>query len=257
MVDDESRDATRARAAEAAGGDPRVRVLPGRPVPPGWVGKSWACWQGAGAAAGEWLLFTDADVEHGPQAVGRALALAERLGPGGVTLAPSHAARVRRRAGGDAGRRGAPSRPWWPPGRWRARRQPRGRGGGGLHAPAPRPLRPGRRAPGRGRPHRGGPGPGRAGQARGRPDGPGVRAAAWSGCRMYHGGREMWRGWRKNASFGTAGGPGKALAGAALRRRAGRRAAARRAGRPAPPRPRAGRRGARRLGARRPCCSGW
>lgn len=88
VVDDESEDGTRAEAVRAAEGDPRVRVLRGAPVPPGWVGKSWACWQGFEASAGRWLLFTDADVVHRPDALGRSLALAERLGRGGLTLIP-------------------------------------------------------------------------------------------------------------------------------------------------------------------------
>lgn len=81
VVDDESSDRT-AELAAAAG----ARVLPGEPLPPGWVGKSWACHQGARAAGGEWLLFTDADVVHEPDALGRALALARREGRGGVTI---------------------------------------------------------------------------------------------------------------------------------------------------------------------------
>ena len=86
VVDDESSDATAAEA-HAVGTD-RVRVLAGRPVPPGWVGKSWACHQGFELARGEWLLFTDADVRHAPDTVGRALALAERRRVAGVTLLP-------------------------------------------------------------------------------------------------------------------------------------------------------------------------
>jgi hypothetical protein len=86
VVDDESSDATAAEAL-AAGTD-RVRVLAGRPVPPGWVGKSWACHQGFEQADGEWLLFTDADVRHAPDTVGRVLALAERRRVAGVTLLP-------------------------------------------------------------------------------------------------------------------------------------------------------------------------
>ena len=39
-----------------------ARVLCGVPLPPGWVGKSWACEQMAGAASGDVLIFTDADV---------------------------------------------------------------------------------------------------------------------------------------------------------------------------------------------------
>lgn len=88
VVDDESGDATAARAREAADGDPRFRLIHGTPVPDGWVGKSWACWQGAGVARGEWILFTDGDVEHAPDALARCLALARRLGRGGLTLTP-------------------------------------------------------------------------------------------------------------------------------------------------------------------------
>ncbi len=81
VVDDESTDRT-AELAAAAG----ARVLPGGPLPAGWVGKSWACHQGAQAAQGDWLLFTDADVLHAPEALGRALALARREGRGGLTI---------------------------------------------------------------------------------------------------------------------------------------------------------------------------
>jgi len=44
---------------------PNLRSIDGLPLPEGWRGKNWACWQLAGAAAGEVLLFTDADTEHG------------------------------------------------------------------------------------------------------------------------------------------------------------------------------------------------
>jgi hypothetical protein len=86
VVDDESSDATQAEARAAR--TDRVRVLAGRPVPPGWVGKSWACHQGYRLARGEWLLFTDADVRHAPDTVGRVLALAKRQRVAGVTLLP-------------------------------------------------------------------------------------------------------------------------------------------------------------------------
>ena len=86
VVDDESSDATASEARAAA--TDRVRLLAGRPVPPGWVGKSWACHQGFQLARGEWLLFTDADVRHAPDTIGRVLALAERQRVAGVTLLP-------------------------------------------------------------------------------------------------------------------------------------------------------------------------
>jgi len=88
VVDDESTDATGRVAADAAGSDPRFALVAGEPPPPGWVGKSWACWQGARRARGDWLLFSDADVVHAPQTLARCLALAARLGHGGLTLSP-------------------------------------------------------------------------------------------------------------------------------------------------------------------------
>jgi chlorobactene glucosyltransferase len=42
-----------------------VAVDPG-PKPDGWVGKSWACYQGYRKATGELFLFTDADTRHSP-----------------------------------------------------------------------------------------------------------------------------------------------------------------------------------------------
>jgi chlorobactene glucosyltransferase len=62
ILDDHSTDDTGALALAAAAGDPRVRVLAGADLPPGWHGKNWACQQLGAAARGEWLVFTDADV---------------------------------------------------------------------------------------------------------------------------------------------------------------------------------------------------
>ncbi len=56
VVDDGSTDST-ASVARALG----AVVLPSRPLPSGWTGKTWACYQGAQQAAGELLLFLDAD----------------------------------------------------------------------------------------------------------------------------------------------------------------------------------------------------
>jgi hypothetical protein len=89
VVDDQSRDGTLAAARAAAGDDPRVTVIAGAPLPDGWVGKSWACWQGVQRATGSWLLFTDADVVHAPDSLGRTMALARRLGRGGLTMFPT------------------------------------------------------------------------------------------------------------------------------------------------------------------------
>jgi chlorobactene glucosyltransferase len=56
---------------------PRVRRIEEPPLPEGWVGKNWACWTGAAAAAGAWLLFLDADVRTHPSAVRTVVAWAD------------------------------------------------------------------------------------------------------------------------------------------------------------------------------------
>ena len=67
---------------------PRVRLVPEPPLPPGWVGKNWACWTGARATDGRWLLFVDADVRLHPSAVRSALAWAQEERAALATLAP-------------------------------------------------------------------------------------------------------------------------------------------------------------------------
>jgi len=47
-------------------GDDRLRVMTGKPLPAGWMGKNWSCHQLAQTATGEVFLFTDADTRHHP-----------------------------------------------------------------------------------------------------------------------------------------------------------------------------------------------
>ncbi len=88
VVDDGSTDGT--GAALAAIRDPRLRVLPGAPLPPGWTGKTWALAQGCAAAdpAAGWLLTLDADMRLDPQALASAVAYAERQQADLLTLLP-------------------------------------------------------------------------------------------------------------------------------------------------------------------------
>ena len=79
VLDDGSRDRTGEILAELAARNPRLRVIAGRELPAGWLGKHWACQQLGEAADGELLLFTDADTRHGPRSLwnGAAAALAQ------------------------------------------------------------------------------------------------------------------------------------------------------------------------------------
>jgi Glycosyltransferase like family 2 len=76
VIDDGSSDATAARAAAVAAREPRLTVLAAGPPPPGWRGKVHALWVGARGVESDWLLLTDADTRHRPQALVRALAAA-------------------------------------------------------------------------------------------------------------------------------------------------------------------------------------
>lgn len=78
IVDDQSSDATPSILAEWASRDERVKVVHGGELPrsEGWRGKPYAMHQGAQHAAGEWLLFTDADTDHAPLSVSSSVAYA-------------------------------------------------------------------------------------------------------------------------------------------------------------------------------------
>ena len=66
VVDDRSEDGTLAIVARLEKKDKRLRLIRGVPLPEDWMGKAHAVHQGYRVAAGEWLLFTDADTEHEP-----------------------------------------------------------------------------------------------------------------------------------------------------------------------------------------------
>ena len=88
LVDDQSRDATAQVARDAAaalGAGMRLNVLAGRALPSGWTGKLWAQQQGVEAAQAAspppaYLLFTDADIVYGPDALKGLVARAQSGG---------------------------------------------------------------------------------------------------------------------------------------------------------------------------------
>lgn len=74
VLDDQSTDVTRPVLDTIQKENTGLKILDGAPLPPGWLGKHWACHQLAQAARGELLLFTDADTRHESQALTAAAA---------------------------------------------------------------------------------------------------------------------------------------------------------------------------------------
>jgi hopene-associated glycosyltransferase HpnB len=83
VVDDHSTDGTADVARSAAariGKSDHLTVIAGQPLPPSWTGKLWAVSQGVHRAlllSPDYLLFTDADIHHGPDSVAQLAAIAE------------------------------------------------------------------------------------------------------------------------------------------------------------------------------------
>jgi chlorobactene glucosyltransferase len=97
ILDDNSEDRTADIAREL--GESQVsnasfRLLSGEPLPPGWIGKAWACHQLAQAARGEYLLFTDADTIHEPEALGACVGHALDTGAGLLSAWPRQITRT-------------------------------------------------------------------------------------------------------------------------------------------------------------------
>jgi len=99
VLDDNSLDGTADVVSRIAAVDERVRLMRGEPLPEGWAGKPFACYQLAQSARGSWLLFVDADTIHASYMLRSVLALALELRPSLLSgfprqLAPSFAQKV-------------------------------------------------------------------------------------------------------------------------------------------------------------------
>jgi chlorobactene glucosyltransferase len=77
VMDDDSSDSTLQILLSLASADGRLKIERGTPLPPGWLGKHWACHQLSQKADGELLLFTDADTVHKPQMLRQAVSAME------------------------------------------------------------------------------------------------------------------------------------------------------------------------------------
>src|SRR5579862_3135350 len=88
VVDDQSEDRTARVLDELKVEIPLLQVLRIESLPPGWLGKTHAVAQGARAATGDWLLFTDADTRHLDGSLGELLRRAEEEHVDLLSLSP-------------------------------------------------------------------------------------------------------------------------------------------------------------------------
>ncbi|MBK9715837.1 MAG: glycosyltransferase [Kouleothrix sp.] len=88
VVDDHSSDGTAGVVRAYADRLPALEIIQGAPLPAGWAGKCWACWQAAGSARGEWLLFLDADVIPRPELLAALVARTQSHAADLLTLMP-------------------------------------------------------------------------------------------------------------------------------------------------------------------------
>ncbi|HEX3881076.1 MAG TPA: glycosyltransferase family A protein [Stellaceae bacterium] len=88
VVDDNSTDGTAERLERLAAAEPRLHSMRAGALPPGWTGKSHACWLGATACRSGWLCFIDADVQSAPTLIASAVAAAARSEVDMLSLSP-------------------------------------------------------------------------------------------------------------------------------------------------------------------------
>lgn len=79
VLDDSSTDRTAEIVEKMAARHAHLQLIRGEPLPAGWMGKPFACYQLAKKAGGEWLLFIDADTVHEPTMLSSVLGLALEL----------------------------------------------------------------------------------------------------------------------------------------------------------------------------------
>lgn len=89
VLDDGSMDNTRVIIEDYQRTDPRIHMLEGKPLPPGWTGKNWACHQLAESSRTDHLIFTDADVNWQEGALAAVQQAAHQLQADMLTVWPT------------------------------------------------------------------------------------------------------------------------------------------------------------------------
>lgn len=73
VLDDNSNDGTSLVVEKFTEKDSRVKLITGKPLKSGWIGKSYACYQLSKYAKGKYFIFTDADTLHFKNSISSAI----------------------------------------------------------------------------------------------------------------------------------------------------------------------------------------
>ena len=74
VLDDNSTDNTHAIVKKIAEKNKNIKIFSGKPLPQGWLGKNFACYQLSRYAKGDFFFFTDADTHHSQSSVSSSIA---------------------------------------------------------------------------------------------------------------------------------------------------------------------------------------
>ena len=88
VVNDRSTDRTGGILAELDIKYPQLKVITITNLPPNWLGKNHAIYQGVKYATGEWLLFTDADVMFSPDSLKKTISYSLENNLDHLTIGP-------------------------------------------------------------------------------------------------------------------------------------------------------------------------
>lgn len=88
VVNDHSTDSTGNILDRISTDERRLQILHNPTLKPGWLGKPNALDAGTKLATGKWLVFVDADIAFTPDAIGRAVSVANAEGLAGLSLIP-------------------------------------------------------------------------------------------------------------------------------------------------------------------------
>lgn len=88
VVNDRSTDRTGVILAELDIKYPQLKVITITNLPPNWLGKNHAIYQGVKHAKGEWLLFTDADVMFSPDSLKKTISYSLENNLDHLTIGP-------------------------------------------------------------------------------------------------------------------------------------------------------------------------